>query len=63
MSRNNSLTSSSWVKLKQWILSMNYRATEKSTVRMEYRNSDRETDTGTGEYTQNIYSLGLNVTL
>lgn len=63
MSRNNSLTSSSWVKLKQWILSMNYRATEKSTVRMEYRNSDRETDTGTGAYTQNIYSLGLNVTL
>lgn len=61
MLRNNSITSPSWEKIKQWIFAMNYRASEKSTFKMEYRNSDRETDTGTGEYKQNIYSLGLNV--
>lgn len=61
ISHNDSLTSPDWVKLKQWIFAMNYQATKRSILRMEYRNSDRETDTGTGAYTQNIYSLGLNV--
>lgn len=63
LSRSNSITSTAWEKLNQWIFAMNYTATKKSTLRMEYRNNDRETDTGIGAYKQNIYSLGLNVKL
>ena len=52
-------TSGTRERLQQWILAMNQLISRRTSINLEYRNTSLESDTGSDEYTQNVYSLGI----